>query len=524
MPIVSGQYQSPAWVNDQTPAIDASELNDLCGTVEDLDSEMGSAQDAITALQQDMSDAQEDIADAQADIATLQNTAYIEKTVSGSIASFADGAALPVKDVAVQIVAKQSGEGDPSPTNIRPITGFTGAVLCACGANVFNGTIAQGGLSSAGGTTTATNRCRTSAFRVRAGMYTVSCAAGVKVTAEHYYTGTSVSTWIRRDTIVGNPVTFTVPDNCTYLRLMFAFDDDTQDITPESVTNVMVNVGSSALPYVAYSGSEKTIIWQNTAGTVYGVALDALVGDMKLTHGFAATNSDGELVDFLGNVRPWYWSASGDGYAYAALPFDYRPKASTAGEFTSLCNRYKEINNTVPGPGVDDVFTLLVSENDCRITFRQTSIPNWGTGANVAENAAIVKNYFASGNQLQLAWKIIAIAEPITYNIAPVTDVATQHGDNTMWFNRGDIAVTYRADPSLVIAALESRINATQNIIAGVETSMVATQNYSIGDLLIVGDALYKATAAIANGANITVGTNVAATTVAEQLLLLANA
>ncbi len=43
------------------------------------------------------------------------------------------------------------------------------------------------------------------------------------------------------------------------------------------------------------------------------------------------------------------------------------------------------------------------------------------------------------------------------------------------------------------------------------------------GDLLIVGDTLYKATAAIASGETIAAGTNVAATTVAEQLLLLAN-
>ena len=58
-------------------------------------------------------------------------------------------------------------------------------------------------------------------------------------------------------------------------------------------------------------------------------------------------------------------------------------------------------------------------------------------------------------------------------------------------------------------------------MIAGVETEMKASQNYSTGDLLIVGDNLYKATKAITIDESIVEGTNVAKTTVAEQILAL---
>ena len=64
------------------------------------------------------------------------------------------------------------------------------------------------------------------------------------------------------------------------------------------------------------------------------------------------------------------------------------------------------------------------------------------------------------------------------------------------------------------------------NIIAAVSQAaeeLIAAAKPEQGDLLIVGDTLYKATAAIASGETIAAGTNVAATTVAEQLLLLAN-
>lgn len=55
-------------------------------------------------------------------------SAYIVETETGSIASFTDGADdVPVKDLQVAIEPVQSGSGDPSPENIRPISGWTGA-------------------------------------------------------------------------------------------------------------------------------------------------------------------------------------------------------------------------------------------------------------------------------------------------------------------------------------------------------------------------------------------------------------
>lgn len=50
---------------------------------------------------------------------------YITKSASGSIASFSDGADdVPLKSLKVQIVPNQSGSGDPSPSNVRPISGW----------------------------------------------------------------------------------------------------------------------------------------------------------------------------------------------------------------------------------------------------------------------------------------------------------------------------------------------------------------------------------------------------------------
>ena len=57
-------------------------------------------------------------------------------TASGAIASFPDGADdAPVKSLVAQIAPVQSGSGDPSPTNIRPISGWTSATVTRTGAD-----------------------------------------------------------------------------------------------------------------------------------------------------------------------------------------------------------------------------------------------------------------------------------------------------------------------------------------------------------------------------------------------------
>lgn len=52
-----------------------------------------------------------------------------KQATPGDIVSFSDGAAVPVKSLAVAVDAVQEGSGDPSPTNVRPISGHTGATI-----------------------------------------------------------------------------------------------------------------------------------------------------------------------------------------------------------------------------------------------------------------------------------------------------------------------------------------------------------------------------------------------------------
>ena len=61
------------------------------------------------------------------EINSIKSDITVEGSASGDIATFVDGSDNPLRELKISIEAVQSGSGDPSPTNIRPITGWTGA-------------------------------------------------------------------------------------------------------------------------------------------------------------------------------------------------------------------------------------------------------------------------------------------------------------------------------------------------------------------------------------------------------------
>ena len=70
-------------------------------------------------------------------------------TREGSIVSFGTNISRPMQ-VTCTLSPVQSGSGDPSPSNIRPITGWTGCDVSRTGKNLFEDVIQTGGINSAG--------------------------------------------------------------------------------------------------------------------------------------------------------------------------------------------------------------------------------------------------------------------------------------------------------------------------------------------------------------------------------------
>ena len=112
---------------------------------------------------------------------------------------------------------------------------------------------------------------------------------------------------------------------------------------------------------------------------------------------------------------------------------------------------------------------------------------------------------------------VYPLATPVEIDLGTVTLPTLPAPELTAWADPStDIQLTYERDATIVIAGIVSQL--------GPVDGPTATSNHAVGELLVLGETLVKVTSAIATGETIAIGTNVAATTVAAELALKANA
>ena len=380
-----------------------------------------------------------------------------ETTAEATIATCDDAAGgLPLKKLTANIEPTQSGTGDPSPDNVRAISGYDSLTVTRAGKNLltnnmqsvtrngitmtrnadgsftFNGTAT----ANAGFYIAAANSSTQTILPIKPGTYTLSGGASggsgstYRLAVYTYVNGTYTHAYVD----FGNNRTFTISESENgYIPLINIYNGTT-------VSNLtfkpQLEIGETATDYEPYNGATYPITFPTAAGTVYG--------------GTLTVNSDGG----------------------GTLTVDRAEIASYAGE-------------TLPGEWISD-----------RDVYSAGTTPT--TGAQV----------------------VYKVATPTTYALSAGQVVQMLSGVNNIWTDTaGTLTAEYYANTALYV---EKIVNAQKGMIAGVEEAMTATQNYSVGDLLIVGNTLYKVTAAVSSGAALVVGTNVTETTVAEQLLALA--
>jgi len=400
-----------------------------------------------------------------------------------AIVSVDDAAPLDVEGMVAQIEPVQAGSGDPSPDNVRPISGWTGANVTRTGKNLLDKeTAGIGFIAAANGQVIPNVAYKHSDYiYVTPGMtYSITDTGFTGANGGAYYDVSK--NYVREFRVSSFPSSFTVPNGCYYMRF---------SIDPSFLDTIQLEIGSTATAYEPYAGTTIPITFPSSAGTVYGGYVDLVNGKLVV---------DRAEVD-LGTLA-WYYSASGNPFFYAPINDIKRP--NNWNDIPNwLCSRYKTVSGNSASGGVT------------------------GIGGNPANSQArICDTAYTDATSFKTAMSgvqlVYELATPITYDIDPVT-LTLLRGDNAVWADTGDTTLTYRQDVAMLLSRINEHTRATRSMIAGIETTMTATRPYSTGELLIVGDTLYRVATPIANGATFTPGTNVAATTVAEQLLLLAN-
>ena len=135
---------------------------------------------------------------------------------------------------------------------------------------------------------------------------------------------------------------------------------------------------------------------------------------------------------------------------------------------------------------------------------------------------ATIKSWLAA-NPITVVYEL---ATPTTESAEPYESIqkVSKYGTEE-YVSSGIVPVGHVTKyPTDIVAKVNGLPSDFSTLIAPTETGFKASRAYSVNQFLIVNNQLYRVTASIANGATITVGTNVVATTVADILTALLNA
>lgn len=213
---------------------------------------------------------------------------------SGPVASFETNVVAPLKKLIVNMLPVQAGSGDPSPDNIRPISGRDSVTVTRTGKNLFDASVL-----------TEQSSWKTVMLPLPPGTYTMSTSKPAN-DIPVYFRLSSDST-LGSTTVVNNahPVTQTIRDGDTAEVVFRRMSGD------DSFSNYhyQIELGSTATDYEPYDGQSATIA---LGQTVYGGTVDAAAGVMTVEWA--------NIASYNGETLPGLWISDRDVYAPGATP------------------------------------------------------------------------------------------------------------------------------------------------------------------------------------------------------------
>lgn len=350
---------------------------------------------------------------------------------SGAIVTCNPVAGYPLHVVS-QIEPVQEGTGDPSPENVRPITGWMEAETTVCGKNLldFDGTITiLQNIYSYG----ITRILKPSIEKLPRNTPIVFSADWSYYTPKGTYKTLSVyvdgKAYMFED---GSPNE--LPDGEITLVVIYAGNDKTQD---SIVSNLRFTPGSTPAPYEPYNGSTITL---PLGQTVYGGTLDWQTGVLTV---------EWKLIEFDG-TETWskYAAASND----VVIVFVIVIPDAANGFQTSICNQFKNLDTTwsrgIPWTYSD--YPTLPNKYFCVQTSKFPDVDSW---------KSYLAAQYAAGTPVQVCYKLDT---PQPIQATGGQTIPALSGTNTIYTDTGDTTVSGRADPNTIIQQLAARIAALE--------------------------------------------------------------
>lgn len=239
---------------------------------------------------------------------------------SGEIASFEDGVILPLKSCICEINPEQAGSGDPSPSNVRSISGHTGINILVTSSNLIDpNTCIRGIYNNAifmyspqwitSGYIPIKNNSIT-LTGIQKGSEALFIVRLVCFDANFNYIGIQTNLHVS-DTgnFIVRPTLFT---DTKYIRVCFGFDNkNTTIIDFFDNCDLQIDDGNTQGGFKGYGIN--TNITFGSVGTVFGGTLDVTKGILTLNKGYY--NANGSETYSMGTTSAFRFFDTTSGYA-----------------------------------------------------------------------------------------------------------------------------------------------------------------------------------------------------------------
>lgn len=350
------------------------------------------------------------------------------ETVSGAVVTFVTNMVARLKKCEVTFTAVQSGSGDPSPSNIRPISGRTGLTIKRTGKNLLDKS--QGSVISSRymywGTDGYNNATPNGTLKLEAGTYTLSLSGDASTVAESMSVCDSTATRVK--IVYNNKICkFTLTESGAVG--IFIVISSGNFISWENY-NIQLELGSTATEYEPYEGESYAVDWQDEAGTVYGGYLDATTGLLTINR---------KLIT-ISNAP--YMSASyikADACnAYALDNTIYPQRGQNAQPDDLASDALNFVKKSVWGTqGYANCFCINVNQIHINLANDIIGVTDY-TSETVTTAKAKINAYLAD-HPISF---VIPVRET-TVQLTP-TEIKALKGNNTIWADGDSIEVTYQ--------------------------------------------------------------------------------
>ena len=373
----------------------------------------------------------------------------IVKTASGEIASFTDGGDdLPMKSLKVNIVPKQSGSGDPSPDNVRPISGTDTVGVAVVGDNAMpNGTARTATFSgitytsdgngnyTIRGTSTGTDFVGITladSFMIPSSTdyscFFMNDEANEKVQIIFMYNSSIIDTWTM-DRVNKSTTAYIGMANklCNGIRLRVAGGTTVN----MKLSPMLVPKSVSGETFIPYEGESKSI---SLGQTVYGGTLEVMSGKLVIDRGYATFDGSSDEA----------WSKWDGAFVFqGALANIKNLNTVSTTDLVVVADRFVSMGVNYRNYVIGKNAVVKVIGDNSYIAVDPTAYAD--------VNA--FKTSLAS-NPMQVVYEL---ATPTEITLTP-TQVKTLLGNNNIRSDSGTVEVEYRADTTLAYNELLSLI------------------------------------------------------------------